>query len=181
MRSSINCFTTICMLIGLSIVFEYFIAVPILPNAPYLLYSPGDLPLLFIGYFFGPLPGILGSAIKAIFFAMFRADGNGIWGMIMNFAASGAFIGVFSIIARSKIKHGFIFGLISGVLARTGIMIPANLIITPIVFNIPIEAVKKLILPAVIPFNLIHSGINSILFGILLPRLKSFFIPFVKK
>lgn len=176
MRNSVKVFTTVGVLIALAIAFEYFIAIPILPNAPFLLYSPGDLPLLIIGYFFGPIPGILGSALKAVFFALFRADGNGIWGMLMNFLASGTFVLVFSLIARkSKKTSTIVIGLVCGILGRTGIMIPANLIITPIVIHAPVEAVKKLLLPAIIPFNLIHSGINSILFGGLLPRLKSFF------
>ncbi|MCK5847627.1 MAG: ECF transporter S component [Caldisericia bacterium] len=175
MKKSVNSFTTVSLLVGLAIALEYFIAVPILPSAPFLLYSPGDLPLLFIGYFFGPLPGILGSAIKAIVFTMFRGDGHGIWGMLMNFIASGAFVFIFSILSRSKIKNGLVYGLIAGTLARTGIMIPSNLLITPIVFNIPVAVVKSMLLPAIVPFNLIHSGLNSIFFYFLVPRLKPFF------
>ncbi len=175
MKKSVQIFSIIGVLIALAVVFELLIAFPILPNAPFLLYSPGDLPLLFIGYFFGPWFGILGSAIKATLFILFRPDGNGLWGMLMHFIASSTFIVVFSLIARRKVKGSLWMGLLIGTLARAGIMIPANLLITPIYLNAPIAVVKKLLLPAIIPFNILHSGFNSILFSLLFPRLKTFF------
>ncbi|MDD4029291.1 MAG: ECF transporter S component [Caldisericia bacterium] len=181
MKKSVQLFSVIGVLISLSVVFELLIAFPILPNASFLLYSPGDLPLLFIGYFFGPFFGILGSAIKSILFILFRPDGNGLWGMVMHFLASSTFVLVFSGIARRKQKGSIWIGLILGTLARAGMMIPANILITPIYLNVPVEVVKKMLLPAIIPFNIFHSGINSILFTLLYPRIKDFFVCFAQK
>ena len=80
--------------------------------------------------------------------------------------ASSAYVVIFSLLARRKSRSliGLFLGLALGTLARVGIMIPANLIITPIYANLPLSAVKGMILPIVIPFNLLHSGINSLLF-----------------
>jgi riboflavin transporter len=180
MKKSVQLFSVIGVLIALAVVFELLIAFPIPFIPPFLLYSPGDMPLLFIGYFFGPLFGILGSAIKAILFIVFRGEG-GLWGMLMHFIASSTFIVVFSLIARSRKKGSIWIGLLLGTFSRAGIMIPANLLITPIYLNAPIEVVKNMLLPAIIPFNILHSGLNSVLFSLLFPRIKDFFTSFVKQ
>jgi riboflavin transporter FmnP len=44
----------------------------------------------------------------------------------------------------------------------TAIMVPANLIITPLFTGWPVAAVKALIWPGIVPFNAIKAGINSI-------------------
>jgi len=45
----------------------------------------------------------------------------------------------------------------------TALMIPLNLIFTAIFLNLPMEAVKNIILTAVIPFNIFKTAVNSIL------------------
>jgi riboflavin transporter FmnP len=45
----------------------------------------------------------------------------------------------------------------------TLVMIPVNLIIQPNFYGVPVEVVKSLLVPAIIPFNLIKAGINSLL------------------
>ena len=62
-----------------------------------------------------------------------------------------------------KTKKRALIALASGVIAATLIMIPANLIITPLFMGVPVDAVKDMILPIIVPFNIVKSGINAII------------------
>jgi len=42
------------------------------------------------------------------------------------------------------------------------VMAAANLVITPLFLGVPVSAVKGMILPIIIPFNLIKAGINAV-------------------
>lgn len=154
------------LLTAFSVVLEVFFAFSIFPPAPYLKYAPGDIPLLWVGYAFGPLWGMISVAVKAVLYTLMRGGDGGGWGTLMHFMASSAFVVIFSLFARRKSKSLIptTLGLALGTLARAGIMVPANLLITPIYLNVSLETVKLMIIPTIIPFNLIHSGVNSVLF-----------------
>ena len=51
-------------------------------------------------------------------------------------------------------------------------MIPLNYIFIPMLFGAPREMVTDLLLPGIIPFNLIKAGGNCLLTGILLSALQ---------
>jgi riboflavin transporter FmnP len=157
-KKDIRVLTTTGVLIAFSLALELALAFPIIATAPFLLYSPGDLPILFITYLFGVIPGIIAVAINASLFVLIRGEG-GPYGLIMHFLAASAFVSV--------------FGIALGTLARALIMVPSNLILTPIYLKVSQEVVKGMIVPAIIPFNLLHSGINAVLFILLYLPLKS--------
>jgi riboflavin transporter FmnP len=171
-KKDIRVLTTTGVLIAFSLALELALAFPIIATAPFLLYSPGDLPILFITYLFGVIPGIIAVAINASLFVLIRGEG-GPYGLIMHFLAASAFVSVFGIFARSKKMILIISGLALGTLARALIMVPSNLILTPIYLKVSQEVVKGMIVPAIIPFNLLHSGINAVLFILLYLPLKS--------
>ena len=60
-------------------------------------------------------------------------------------------------------RNGAIIGLILSTLTMTAIMIPANLIITPLYLGVERPIVLKLLVPAIIPFNLLKGFISSVL------------------
>ena len=60
-----------------------------------------------------------------------------------------------------KTRSGAVIALVSGTLAMTAIMIPANLIVTPAFTGMPADAVKDLLLPFIVPFNLIKAGATA--------------------
>jgi riboflavin transporter FmnP len=68
-------------------------------------------------------------------------------------------------------KKGAILGLILGTLAMTLIMVPANLIITPIYLGVNRDIVVKMLIPAIIPFNLLKGIISGFITYILYKRL----------
>ena len=57
---------------------------------------------------------------------------------------------------------GGMLGLLLGTLAIGFIMMPANHIITPYFTGWPTEAVDALLLPGILPFNLLKAGLNSV-------------------
>jgi riboflavin transporter FmnP len=159
------------MLIALSMIAGYFIHFPILPQAPFLLYDPGNVFLLIGSFKLGPKIGVLMCFITAILFALITGQG-GPYGALMNFLATGTLIFVSSqIYLLNHTKRGAILGMILGTLAMTLIMIPANLIITPFYLGVEREIVIKMLIPAIIPFNLLKGIISGFLTFILYKRL----------
>ncbi len=149
--------------IALAVISGYIIHFPILPQAPFLEYDPGHVFLLIAAFKFGPQAGILMTLIYAVVFAMITGLG-GPYGALMNFVSTSAFVIVAALIYRKKHdRNGAIIGLILGSLAMTAIMVPANLLITPLYLAVSREIVWQLILPAIIPFNILKGLISSIL------------------
>jgi riboflavin transporter FmnP len=166
-----NKITNASMLIALSIIAGYFIHFPILPQAPFLLYDPGNVFLLIGSFKLGPKIGVLMCFITAILFALITGQG-GPYGALMNFLATGTLIFVSSqIYLLNHTKRGAILGMILGTLAMTLIMIPANLIVTPLYLGVEREAVVKILIPFIIPFNLLKGIISGFLTFILYKRL----------
>lgn len=77
--------------------------------------------------------------------------------------ATGTFVLVAGFLyQKHKTKKGALIALLCGVVAWGLIMMPANLIITPIFTGMPVEAIRGILLPIILPFNLIKAGINAV-------------------
>ena len=148
------------ILAGMSLVLEVFVHFPILPAAPFLLYSPGDLPIIVAAVVLGPLAGAAATLINATLFVVLTGQG-GPWGALMHFVASG---GMALVIGYLYKKSGRLhISMLAGILTRVALMVPLNLVITPIYTGAPREVVAGMIVPVIVPFNLIHAGINTVL------------------
>ncbi len=168
--------TTMGLLGALAIILGLF-KFPIIPAAPWLEFDFADVPVLIGTLLFGPIPGL---SILLVVSAMqaFLLGGNGIIGMFMHFFASGVLLLVFSAVYRGK-KGVWrsILSVVAGALCMAAVMIPLNYVFTPMLFGVPREFVTEMLLPALIPFNLIKGG-ASCLFTIVLFRVLS---PFFEK
>ena len=60
---------------------------------------------------------------------------------------------------------GALVALCCGTLAWVVVMIVANLIITPLFMGVPTQAVAQLLIPAIIPFNLLKAPLSIIMPG----------------
>ncbi len=110
---------------------------------------------------FGPVSAIATSLVVSLL-EMFTISDTGIWGCLMNFLASVSFAFTAGFIYKyKKTLGGAIFALISASVVMTAIMIPLNLVITPIYTGAPVEAVKEMILPLLLPFNAIKAVLCS--------------------
>ena len=166
------------MLTALSVVLIAVIRFPIFPPpADFLEYDPADIPVLIGAMMLGPIPGILILFVASAIQAITVSSVNGIIGFFMHFIASSALVLISSLIYRKKKTiPSLIIGLVLGTLAMVVVMIPLNLIfIPPLVemtagIQITAKDVAAMIVPTIIPFNLIKAGVNSaITFAVFTP------------
>lgn len=155
--------TTLSVLTAFSIVLLLLIRFPIFPAAPYLEYEPMDVPILIAAFVYGPLSGLLVTAISSVLQGITVSAAAGGWvGILMHFISTGTLVTVASLIYRRQHSmKGAVIGLIAGTLSMAAVMAVANLTITPAFYGTPVEAVKTMLLPIIIPFNLIKAAINS--------------------
>jgi len=152
-----------------------FIHFPILPTAPFLEFEVSDIPILISGFVFGPLPGLVIGVISILLRALILSPPSGPYGLLMHIIAVGVFVLVAAAIYRKfKTRKGGLLALIIGGLAMTAVMIPANLIITPLFLGMPVEVIQAMILPAILPFNLMKMALNTVVVFLLYKRLSPF-------
>lgn len=156
--------TTMAMLVALSIVLVTFIHFPIFPAAPFLEYDPADIPIFIGTFLFGPAAGLGLSLVVSVVQGTTVSAGAGIIGIVMHFASTGSFALVAgNIYRRRRTQSGAVMALGAGVLAMTVAMALCNLILTPIYTGTPVEAVVAMLLPIIVPFNLIAHGANGVI------------------
>ncbi|MGI6642606.1 MAG: ECF transporter S component [Bacillota bacterium] len=158
------------VLAAMSLVLELFVHFPLLPSADFLLYSPGDVPIILAAVLIGPAAGLTAAFINASLFVLLTGKG-GPWGALMHFASSGGMALVIGWVSRKTDKRWI--PMIAGVATRVILMVPLNMLITPIYTGASSSVVMKMIVPAIIPFNFIHAGINTILSCIVMKVLPS--------
>lgn len=157
-------YTQVAVLGAIGFAFMYFdFPLPFFP--PYLKYDPSEVPALIATFALGPLAGLAVEAIKALLIGLLRsATLGGPFGIFMNFLAGISLVGVAG--AYYLVEHtkaGAIRSLVFGVLTMTGVMIVANIALTPVFFGIPRNQVLALVLPALLPFNLLKGAVSSLI------------------
>lgn len=153
------------MLTAVSVVLATTIRFPLIPAAGFLEYEPADITVLIGAMLLGPVPGIIILLAVCIIQALTVSASSGIIGFFMHFVASSALVLITSLVYRKKkTMLSLIIGLIAGSLAMTVVMIPLNLIFIPLLFPaVTTETVIGMLIPAIIPFNLLKAGINSVI------------------
>jgi riboflavin transporter FmnP len=150
------------MMLAIAVVCS-FVHFPVLPGVTFIQYELSDLPLLIAGLAFGTVPGIVLVACLVLLDSVIAGAGGGPYGMIMQFIAIGTFVVVTSLIYhRGKTRKVAVIGLVCGVLVMAAVMIPANLLVTPAFMGVPVDAVKAMLLPMIIPVNLIQGAISAV-------------------
>ena len=164
--------TTTSVLAAFSLVLMLLIRFPMF--LPFLIYEPGDIPILIISFLFGPGAAVGATFILSILMAVFTGLG-GPFGAFMHFLATGVFAGTAGYFYKQHHnKIGAIKGLAIGTIAMTVVMAAANLIFNPIFYGIPREQVLKMMLPGILPFNLSKAIINSIITVLVYKKLAEF-------
>jgi riboflavin transporter FmnP len=149
------------VLTALSVLLASLYPIPLFTD--FLLYEPGDVPILLGGVTLGLGPGLLITVVTAVLMAAITSHG-GIIGVIMHIVSTGTMVAAVTLVYRSKPSTGRYFaGAIAATIATTAVMVLWNLILTPLYLGAPREAVVKLLVPAIIPFNLIKAGVNTLL------------------
>ncbi len=151
------------MLTALSIVSLYVIRLPLIPAAPFLEYDAADIPVLIGAMMLGPVSGIVTLLAVCLIQALTVSASSGWIGFVMHFIASSVLVLTASLIYKKKqTPASLIVGLVIGSIAMTAVMIPLNLVFTGIFLGAGVETVVGMLMPAIIPFNLLKAGINSV-------------------
>ncbi len=164
MKFGVRKMCTMAILASLSLVLLLILHFPIFPAAPWLEYDPADIPILIGGFVYGPVAGIIITVIASLVQALTVSASAGLVGFVMHVIATGTLVTVSSLFYKSHKTHkGAFIALILGCLSMAAIMIPTNLIISVNFWGMSLEAVKGMMIPILIPFNLIKSGANAVI------------------
>jgi riboflavin transporter FmnP len=149
---------------------------PIPPFPAWLKYDPGEVPALIAGFALGPAAGVGVELVKGLLISLLRPGGlGGPFGIFMNLLAGVTLVGVAASYYRAEhTKAGALRGLVLGIAAMTAMMILANIILTPVFFGLPRIQVIALVLPALLPFNLLKGALSSVLTFYVYKRVRAY-------
>ncbi len=148
---------------------------PLFPNFLFVDFS--DIPALIAALIFGPIAGVLVELLKNILNYIQTGSFTGIpVGHIANFAAGIVFIlPTYYIYNRLKTRKGMTLALISGTVTMAVIMSILNyLIILPaytLLMGFP--DMRNLVVPAILPFNILKGVMMSAIFMLLFIRMQA--------
>jgi riboflavin transporter FmnP len=140
-----------------------FIAIPIWPLAATwgITYDPANVPTMIGGLAFGPGAGMVIGVLSAAIHCIFTTD---FVGACMNVVAVFGFVvPAAGIYRKERTTSRLILGLIVGCITSVLLIIPANLIVWPVFYGLPLATSLTYVVPLMIPFNLLKAGLNSVL------------------
>ena len=145
---------------AISFILMFTLSFPILPSASYLRFEPSEVPAILAAFLFGPKAGVAVILIKDILYLLLRASDP--FGPLADFIAASTFVYTTAWLCRADYStFRFILAGLGGVLARVMIMIPVNLVILQLEFGMPFSQIIGIMLPALVPFNLLKGIINA--------------------
>lgn len=158
------------ILAAISVVLIYLVHFPVFPAVPFLEYDPADIPILLGTFAMGPLEGFLLTVAASLIQGLTVSAQSGFYGILMHIIATGSYvIAAGTIYKRNKTKKSAIRAMATGCLVWVLVMIPANLIITPLFTGAPVGVIVNL-LPWIISFNIIKCSVNSLITFLLYKR-----------
>ena len=154
--------TTLSMLAALAVVLVAFIHFPLIPAAPFLEYDPADVPILIGTFLYGPWVGLGLTVVVSVIQGVTVSAASGPIGILMHILATGAFVALAGVIYRRRhTRRGALAALCAGAVARTLVMCACNLVFTPLFLGQAVGDVIAMLIPAIIPFNLLYAALNS--------------------
>lgn len=141
-----------------------FIEFPIIPAASFLKLDISLVPSAVVGFAYGVGPGLLCGIACAVAHAVIT--GNWVGALMSVIVAIAYIVPAAAIYGRVRTLKGAVVGLVVGALCLVIGVTVANLVIDPIFYGMPFDAVVGLIIPALIPFNVIKGVLVSVLTAI---------------
>lgn len=159
-RWSTRQMVTMALFCSLSALLQ-FIQVPLLPAAPFLQYDASLVPAMVCGFAYGPVAGCVVGVLAAAIHALITGE----WvGALMNAVACLAFVLPAALVyKKAHSLKGAIAGLALSVVCVLLAAVASNLTIGVWFWYGSTDAILPLMLPAVLPFNLIKAVLNSVL------------------
>lgn len=151
-----------------------FIEFPIIPTAPFLKLDVSIMPSMVCGFAFGTGAGCLVGVLCALIHGLIMGD----WiGAMMNVIVTVAMVAPSAAIyRRHRTFKGGVAGLIVSSIGAIAAAIVANLLFDQL-YGIPFDTVIALIVPALLPFNIIKMATDSVLTLIIYKSISNLITP----
>ena len=144
---------------ALAAVCTLFIEIPLLPAVPWLMYDPSGIVCLVAGFAFGPSA----AAIVSILGFLPHLFTNP-WGTLMAVLVALALsVPAALIYRRHRSRMSAIIGILVGSVIALVAVLAANLVITPMYAHMTMQQVAALIVPVLLPFNIIKFVLNGVI------------------
>jgi riboflavin transporter len=147
---------------------------PLFPNFLFVDFS--DIPPLIAALFFGPIAGVLVEFFKNVLNYLATGSQTGIpVGHIANFVAGILFIlPVYYTYNKLKTKKGMTLALLLGTLTMAVLMSILNYVIILPAYTalLHFPDMRNLVLPAILPFNILKGFIMSVIFMLVFMKMK---------
>ena len=165
---------TMALMCAIAILLSFW-ELPIIPAAPFLKLDVALVPSSVVGLAYGPGPGILVGIACAVAHAAITAN----WvGALMNIIVAVCYIVPTSLIYQhNRTFKGGMVGLVVSTLCLIVGAIIANLVIDPTFYHMPFDQVVGLIIPAILPFNIIKGVVVSVLVALVYKSISNFITP----
>ncbi len=152
--------TVIALMTAIAYLVMFVIHIPV----SYLTLDPKSTIIVIAGFMMGPMAALVISVVVA-FLEMVTVSSSGPIGFLMNVLATASFSCIASLIyAKHRNIKNAIIGLITGTLVMTAIMLLWNWLILPFYMEGVTRAdVIPLIMPLLLPFNLLKGALNMAL------------------
>lgn len=159
-RWSTRQLVTMALMCAISALFS-FVQIPLIPGLTFLTYDPSLMPAMVCGFAFGPGAGFVVGALAAVIHGLVLGE----WvGSMMNIVATLCFVVPAAFVYRRvHTFKGAVAGLALGSAAAVAGAIVANLTVGVWFWYGSVDAIAPMILPALVPFNLVKTILNSVL------------------
>jgi riboflavin transporter len=148
---------------------------PLFPNFLFVDFS--DIPALIAALIFGPIAGILVELFKNVLNYLATGSQTGIpVGHIANFLAGIVFVlPTYYVYNRLKTKKGMTLALIAGTIIMAVVMSILNYVIILPAYTVLMgfPDMRNLVVPAILPFNLLKGILMSVIFMLLFVRMQA--------
>ena len=168
--SKTNTIAKLGVLGALSVILVAIIHISIFPAVSFLEYDPADIPILLATFALGPWAGLALTVVVSVIQGVTVSAASSWYGIVMHIIATGAYCLIAGILySKEKTKKRAILSLILGTTAMVVVMIPANLLLTPIylkMLGIPDSAAFPMVVSLliwIVLFNFVKAGINSLI------------------
>lgn len=173
-RWSTKQLVTMALMCAIAILLS-FLEFPIFPAAAFLKLDISFVPSAVMGFAYGTGPGILVGIACAV--AHGAITGNWV-GCLMNIIACCAFIiPAAAVYKRNRTFKGAMIGLVISIVSLVVAACIANLIVDPLFYGMPFDVVAGLIVPAILPFNIIKGIVIAVLTGIVYKSISNLITP----
>ncbi len=147
------------------------IQIPFLPPpGDFLKYDPSDIPILIIGFAYGPLAGFASLIVKTMLYGILRFQLFELIGLPLSFIASSCMLLVSSgLYLKHKTHRQAVLALGFGVLVTCLVMTPLNYFMMPYFFEsflqqtIAQDKLEAIVLYGVLPYNFCKYSLNGFL------------------